>query len=86
MARAKRVILDTDIGDDIDDAWALATCIRHPGLELTGVTTVLSDTELRAGEARHLLEIGGMKDVGVAAGLTPIDMIITLLSERCATP
>ena len=68
MARAKRVILDTDIGDDIDDAWALATCIRHPGLELTGVTTVLSDTELRAAEARYLLEIGGMADVGVAAG------------------
>lgn len=69
MAAAKQKILfDTDIGDDIDDAWALATCIRHPELELVGVTTVWRDTELRAAQARLLLELADGADVEVAAG------------------
>lgn len=64
----KKIILDTDIGDDIDDAWALTTCIRHPLLDLVGVTTVLSDTELRAAQARYILEVAGVAGVEVAAG------------------
>jgi inosine-uridine nucleoside N-ribohydrolase len=62
------ILLDTDIGDDIDDAWALAVCLRHPNLRLVGVATVLRDTELRAAQARHLLELAGAGDVPVAAG------------------
>jgi inosine-uridine nucleoside N-ribohydrolase len=62
------VILDTDIGDDIDDAWALSVCVRHPRTKLLGVTTVHRDTELRAAEARLLLEAAGVGGVGVAAG------------------
>jgi len=68
MAEIQKIILDTDIGDDIDDAWALATCIRHPDLDLVGVTTVLSDTELRAAQARYILEVAGVEGVEVAAG------------------
>ena len=68
MPKVQKIILDTDIGDDIDDAWALATCIRHPDLDLVGVTTVLSDTELRAAQARHILEVAGVEGVEVAAG------------------
>lgn len=68
MAGIQKIILDTDIGDDIDDAWALATCIRHPDLDLVGVTTVLSDTELRAAQARYILEVAGVEGVEVAAG------------------
>ncbi len=33
------VILDTDIGDDIDDAFALALALRSPELRLIGITT-----------------------------------------------
>jgi purine nucleosidase len=62
------VVLDTDIGDDIDDAWALSCCIRHPAIELLGVTTVLRDTELRAAQARLLLEAAGETAIEVAAG------------------
>jgi purine nucleosidase/pyrimidine-specific ribonucleoside hydrolase len=61
-------IYDTDIGDDIDDAWALSVCLRHPGIDLLGVTTVHRDTELRAAQARRLLELAGRSDVPVAAG------------------
>jgi inosine-uridine nucleoside N-ribohydrolase len=62
------VILDTDIGDDIDDAWALSVCLRHPGIRLLGVTTVHRDTELRAAQARLLIEAAGGPAVPVAAG------------------
>lgn len=62
------LVLDTDIGDDIDDAWALSVCINHPAIRLVGVTTVWRDTELRAAQARLLLERAGVADVPVAAG------------------
>lgn len=62
------LLLDTDIGDDIDDAWALSVCINHPLIRLVGVTTVWRDTELRAAQARLLLEKAGVTDVPVAAG------------------
>jgi inosine-uridine nucleoside N-ribohydrolase len=42
------VILDTDIGDDIDDAFALALALNSPELKILGGTTTFGDTELRA--------------------------------------
>lgn len=67
------VLIDTDIGDDIDDALALALALRSPEIELHGVTTVFGDTQLRAGLAAHLLHVFGREDVPVAAGLqTPL--------------
>ena len=62
------ILYDTDIGDDIDDAWALSVCLRHPRLKLLGVTTVHRDTELRAAQARRLIELAGRTGVEVAAG------------------
>ncbi len=63
------VLLDTDIGDDIDDALALALILRSPEIELQGVTTVFGDTQLRARLAAHLLQVFGREDVPVAAGI-----------------
>ena len=63
-----KVILDTDLGDDIDDAWALAVCLGHPGIDLVGVATVWQDTQLRAAQTRKLLELAGRADIPVAAG------------------
>jgi purine nucleosidase/pyrimidine-specific ribonucleoside hydrolase len=63
-----KVILDTDLGDDIDDAWALATCLGHPLIDLAGVATVWQDTQLRAAQTRKLLELAGRPDIPVAAG------------------
>src|SRR3954468_6224107 len=45
---ATPVIFDTDIGTDIDDAYALAALIHRPELELLAVTTVSSDAVARA--------------------------------------
>jgi inosine-uridine nucleoside N-ribohydrolase len=47
-AEPQLVILDTDIGDDIDDAFALALALRSRDLRLVGITTEYGDTELRA--------------------------------------
>ena len=63
-----KVILDTDLGDDIDDAWALSVCLGHPGIDLVGVATVWQDTQLRAAQTRKLLELAGRGDIPVAAG------------------
>ena len=39
------IILDTDIGDSIDDAMALAFALRSPELDVRAVTTVIDDVE-----------------------------------------
>ena len=62
------VILDTDIGTDIDDTWALAMLLRSPELDLRLVTTATGDTIYRARLAARILEVAGRSDVPVAAG------------------
>ena len=64
----KPIILDTDIGTDVDDCLALALCLASPELKLTAVTTVYGDTRLRARMVLKLLALRGVNDVPVAAG------------------
>jgi inosine-uridine nucleoside N-ribohydrolase len=61
-------ILDTDIGTDIDDAFALALAVSSPELELRGVTTVSADAYGRALIACRFLESVGHAGIPVAAG------------------
>ncbi|MGH2514332.1 MAG: nucleoside hydrolase, partial [Ktedonobacterales bacterium] len=63
------VLIDTDIGDDIDDALALALALRSPELELLGVSTVFGDVALRARLARKVLVTFGRPDILVAEGI-----------------
>lgn len=73
MTQHFHVLLDTDIGDDIDDALALALLLRSPEISLRGVSTVFGDTASRARLAAHLLKVFGREDVPVAAGIaTPL--------------
>ena len=58
---AEPVIFDTDIGTDIDDAYALVALIQRPELELLGVTTVSGDAMARARLAAKLLSVAGGK-------------------------
>lgn len=62
------VILDTDIGDDIDDAYALAALATAPECHLLGVTTVFGETDSRAKIAAKLLQVAGKPNVPVHAG------------------
>ena len=63
-----RIILDTDIGDDIDDAYALALLGSRPDVELVGVTTAFGQTRERAEIAAKLLSVMGHPKVPVCAG------------------
>jgi purine nucleosidase len=63
-----KVILDTDIGDDIDDAWALGFVIQYPGFEPLGVTAAHGDTAGRARIACKLLHAAGRDSIPVAVG------------------
>lgn len=62
-----KLIFDTDIGSDIDDALALLLLLHLPNVELRGVTTVYGNTSIRAKIARRLLDAAGV-DVQVHAG------------------
>jgi inosine-uridine nucleoside N-ribohydrolase len=62
------VILDTDIGTDIDDTWALAYLLRCPELDLKLVVTDTGDTHYRAKIVAKLLQAGGRSDVPVGVG------------------
>jgi inosine-uridine nucleoside N-ribohydrolase len=69
------VILDTDIGGDIDDNWALALMLKCPELDIKLVTTATGATVYRAKVACKLLEIAGRADVPVGIGIAqPMDI------------
>ena len=63
-----KVIFDTDIGDDIDDAYALGFLLRSPEVSVVGVTTAFQDTHLRARLATRFLNSAGCSDVPVYEG------------------
>lgn len=65
----QKIILDTDIGDDIDDALALTFAIMTGKLELLGVTTVFKNAEQRAELACCVLQTLDRPDIPVYAGI-----------------
>jgi len=56
-----KVLLDTDIGSDIDDAVCLAYLLAQPECELLGITTVTGEPERRAMMASALCRIAGQE-------------------------
>ena len=64
----EKIVLDTDIGDDIDDAYALALIVSLPNAKLLGVTTTFGETQKRAELAAKILHVFGRDDVPVYAG------------------
>jgi purine nucleosidase len=63
------VLLDTDIGTDVDDAIAIALILASPEIDLRAVTIVSGDTRLRGRIAKKLLTLGDCHHVPVAAGV-----------------
>jgi purine nucleosidase len=63
-----KVILDTDIGSDIDDAYALAFALLRPELDVLAVTTVYGRTDLRSRLARQVAEACGFPDLPIGSG------------------
>lgn len=65
---ATPVVLDTDIGDDIDDALALAFALQSPELDVRAIITVLQDGNRRADLVWRILEMYGRTDIPVGVG------------------
>ncbi|MES2392919.1 MAG: nucleoside hydrolase [Acidobacteriota bacterium] len=65
---SRPVIIDTDIGDDIDDAFALSLALRTPSFNILGITTTFGDTQLRAHLVAHLLDDAHRSGIPIAAG------------------
>ena len=63
------VILQTDIGGDIDDFWALVMLLKQPWLDLKMILTDTGHTVYRAAICAKLLELAGRTDVVVGAGI-----------------
>ncbi len=68
QAGPEKIIIDTDIGDDVDDAFALALAVKSPELQVLGVMTTFGDTETRAKITERFLGEVGRGDIPVLAG------------------
>jgi inosine-uridine nucleoside N-ribohydrolase len=68
VAGPQKVIIDTDIGDDIDDAFAVALALSSHRVQILGITTAWGDTDLRARLAERLLTATGHTAIPVSAG------------------
>jgi purine nucleosidase len=64
-----KIIIDTDIGDDVDDAFAVALAVSSPELKIIGISTTFGDTETRAKILDRLLGEAGRPDIPVFAGI-----------------
>jgi len=69
MATRIPLILDTDIGSDIDDAVCLSYLLREPRCELLGITTVSGRPKERAALADAVCQAAGRTDIPIHSGI-----------------
>ncbi len=62
------VILDTDIGDDIDDSWALVMLLKSYELDPKLITTTFGKAEYRAKLIAKMLTVAGRTDIPIGLG------------------
>ncbi|MEI6521697.1 MAG: nucleoside hydrolase, partial [bacterium] len=63
------IILDTDIGTDIDDSWALAMLLKSPEFDVKLVVSDTHNTEYRAKLIAKFLEVADRTDIPVGVGI-----------------
>ncbi|MCU1319064.1 MAG: Inosine-uridine preferring nucleoside hydrolase [Edaphobacter sp.] len=66
---AGKVIIDTDIGDDIDDTFALGLALASPELKIIGITSAWGNTALRSRMLDRILCETGRDDIPVRTGI-----------------
>jgi len=64
-----KVIIDTDIGDDIDDVYALSLALSSPEFQILGITSAWGDTALRSRLLDRLLCVTGREEIPVYTGI-----------------
>lgn len=77
-----KLLLDTDIGSDIDDAACLAWLLRQPEIEFMGIATVSGQPDRRACVASALVRAAGRGDIPIRAG-TPEPIWGRNIQPRC---
>ena len=65
----EKIILDTDIGDDIDDAFAVALALSSPEVKIVGITSAWGNTALRSRLLDRILCETGRSDIPVSTGI-----------------
>src|SRR6267154_1972591 len=65
----EKIIIDTDIGDDIDDAFAVGLALSSPEFEILGISSAWGDTHLRARLLSRFLKETGRGDIPVSMGI-----------------
>src|SRR5438270_1546978 len=68
-ATTEKIIIDTDIGDDIDDAFAIGLAIRSPEFDILGISSAWGDTHLRARLLSRFLKETGRGEIPLAMGI-----------------
>jgi purine nucleosidase len=63
-----KIVLDTDIGTDVDDVCALGLALCSPELDIVAVTTVFDNVVVRSRMAASLLRIAGRSDIPIGIG------------------
>ena len=63
-----KILFDTDIGTDVDDALALTFLLNEPRCELLGITTCTGEAEERAKLASMLCLYANRPDIPIYPG------------------
>jgi inosine-uridine nucleoside N-ribohydrolase len=69
VSRRTPIILDTDIGDDIDDTWAIGLLLKSPELDPKLVLGEFGKCEYRAKLIAKFLQTSGRTDIPVGVGV-----------------
>jgi len=68
-SEVQKIIIDTDIGGDIDDAFAVGLALQSQEFKILGITTAWGDTTLRARLLSRFLRETGHTDIPIAVGI-----------------
>ncbi len=80
------ILLDTDIGNDIDDAVTLAYLLNQPRCQLLGITTVSGEAAKRKALTEWILEAAGRTDIPVFSGQDAALMGDTMINHCPQAP
>jgi len=81
LAMREKILLDTDIGMDVDDAVCLAYLLAHPECDLLGITTVTGEAVERAKLASAICRAAG-REIPIFPGAE--DPLIVEQKQKCA--
>lgn len=63
-----KLLIDTDIGGDIDDALCVAMALNSPQIDLLGITTVYANNVWRTDLTKRMLKVWGREEIPVKIG------------------